>query len=144
VVEAGLRSGSLLTARHALDQGREVFAIPGSIHNPVARGCHALIRQGGKLVEAADDILEELPPLTPAGPLAAAGPSGDAEPDAEPALDDEYQVLLAAIGHDPQPLDILGDRTGLTPNRLSSMLLVLELQGRVSAVDGGRYVLSGK
>lgn len=137
VVEAGVRSGSLGTAHHALEQGREVLAIPGSIHNPVARGCHALIRQGAKLVESAADVLEELPPF------AAAPDEEPAAATAEAPLDPAYETLLEALGHDPVAFDTLLQRTALTPDALSSMLLRLELKGLVTAGDGGRYARSG-
>jgi DNA processing protein len=137
VAEAGRRSGSLTTARHALEQGREVFAIPGSIHNPLARGCHQLIREGAQLVEAADDILNELPPLhlSPRQP-----PRTSPEPADGDTLDASYTILLDALGHDPQPLDLLSQRTGLTADTLSSMLLLLELRGLVASYPGGRYM----
>lgn len=138
VVEASLYSGSLITAQHALEQGREVFAIPGSIHNPLARGCHALIRQGAKLVEAAADILEELPPLGAVPEM----PAGPADREANP-LDSDYQRVLTALGHDPVPVDVLLQRTGLTPDTLSSMLLQLELMGHVAVCPGGRYARVG-
>jgi len=141
VVEAGVRSGSLGTARHALEQGREVLAIPGSIHNPVARGCHALIREGAKLVEAAGDVLEELPPLEHDAPDTVPPEAAPAE--AETALDPAYDGLLEALGHDPVPFDTLLQRTALTPDALSSMLLRLELKGLVTAGEGGRYARSG-
>lgn len=138
VVEAAIRSGSLITARTAAEQGREVFAIPGSIHNPLARGCHRLIRQGAKLVETAADILEEL------GPLYLAGLEGRC--DAETALvpetagtDPDYRRLLEALGHDPVSVDVVVDRSGLTPEAVSSMLLLLELQGVVESVPGGLF-----
>lgn len=135
VVEAGLRSGSLITARYALEQGREVFAIPGSIHNPLAKGCHSLIRQGAKLVESARDVLEELPPLVEPP---AAERSAETQAVAEP-LDPEYEQVLEALGYDPTPVDLVVRRTGLTPAAVSSMLLVLELRGLVHAATGGRY-----
>jgi len=137
VVEATVRSGSLITARLAAEQGREVFAIPGSIHNPLARGCHALIRQGAKLVETAQDILAELAPQL--GALLRAEP---AETDVETPLevpDPDYQLLMEHLGFDPQPMDVLIARTGLGPESLASMLLLLELQGHVSSFPGGRY-----
>jgi DNA processing protein len=143
VVEAAQKSGSLITARLATEQGREVFAIPGSIHNPLARGCHALIRQGAKLVETAEDILEELGPLL--GSLVAAGTQA-ADP-VEPAprkWDQEYQQLMAALDFDPAPVDLLIQRSGLTADAVSSMLLLLELEGFVSAAAGGRYCRTGK
>ncbi len=130
VVEAALQSGSLITARLAAEQGREVFAIPGSIHSPLARGCHRLIREGAKLVETAADILEELG--APAPSLAAAG----APHPASPAADDP---LLAALGHDPCGLDELAERTGLAPDRLLGALLDLELVGRIAVLPGGLY-----
>ncbi|MGD8429325.1 MAG: DNA-processing protein DprA [Ectothiorhodospiraceae bacterium] len=144
VVEASVRSGSLVTARHALEQDREVFAIPGSIHNPLARGCHALIRGGAKLVESTADILEELPPVEL--PEASPGTADAAEKGAAtepPALDGDYRAVLDALGHDPVPFDVLLQRTALTPDTLSSMLLVLELKGIVAAVAGGRYARIG-
>jgi DNA processing protein len=140
VVEAAERSGSLITARLAGEQGREVFAIPGSIHNPLARGCHRLIRQGAKLVESAGDILEELGAL--AGALDdAEAPQAGAPPAAQMprAADKAYRRLLEALGHEPVAVDRLAERTGLTPGELSSMLLILELEGHVQSVPGGAY-----
>jgi DNA processing protein len=137
VVEAAPRSGSLTTARHALEQGREVFAIPGSIHNPLAHGCHALIRQGAKLVETAEDVLEEL------GALAGActPTPAMARPAAEPGMPSQDQAqLLELMGFDPVSVDQLVARSGLTTAEVSSMLLILELQGRVISQAGGRYV----
>ena len=133
VVEAAPRSGSLITARHALEQGREVFAIPGSIHNPLARGCHSLIRQGAKLVETADDILEEL------GALAVASQQPSASCPTTTSLSDDHAQLLDLMGHDPIPMDLLVARTGLTAEAVSSMLLILELQGYIVPAPGGRY-----
>jgi DNA processing protein len=127
VVEASLQSGSLITARLALEQGRDVFAIPGSIHAPQSKGCHALLKQGAKLVETAQDILEELGglPATPAGSQAT-----------QQCAD---STLLEQIGFDPVDLDTLGARCGLTVSQLSAMLLTLELEGRISALPGGQY-----
>ncbi len=137
VVEAALQSGSLITARQALDQGREVFAIPGSIHNPLVKGCHALIRQGAKLVETAADILEEL------GSLAAfVGGEAETSTTTSPALetlDEDYRQLLAAMGDGPLAVDSLVEQCGLTAEVVSSMLLILELEGYVAAVPGGLY-----
>ena len=143
VVEATLHSGSLITARLALEQGREVFAIPGSIHNPQARGCHRLIREGAKLVESAQDIFDELGALL--GSLrelpAQAGPT--ALP-TNLGIDPEYAHLLEAMGFDPISVDQLIVRTGLTPESVSSMLLLLELEGHVSSAPGGHYCRTGK
>ncbi len=146
VVEAARRSGSLITAHLATEQGREVFAVPGSIHNPLARGCHLLIREGAKLVESADDILDELAALVglQRADQTRSGPAPDEEPGiAQPAeLDEDYRALLDALGYDPTSVDTLVDRTGLTADAVSSMLLILELQGNVVSVPGGRYVLA--
>ena len=140
VVEAATQSGSLITARLALDQGREVFAIPGSIHNPLAKGCHALIRQGmAKLVETAADILEELGPLAAAGAGESTIPTRALAAAASDRLDDDYRQLLAAIGDEPAGVDLLVERCGLTAEVVSSMLLILELEGYVAAVPGGLY-----
>ena len=136
VVEAARRSGSLITARLAGEQGREVFAIPGSIHNPLARGCHRLLRQGAHLVETADDILNELAPL-----LEHVMQNNDAEavqPE-PPQYDGDYLKLLDALGHDPQTADELKQKSGLTIDEVSSMLLILELDGAVDALPGGRF-----
>jgi DNA processing protein len=135
VVEAALKSGSLISARLATEQGREVFAIPGSIHSPLARGCHALIRQGAKLVETANDIIEEL------GPLArlVAPPSDSASIHTDAILSDSENELLACLGHDPVDVDAIAARSGLTPQAVSSMLLQLELHGLVASLPGGRY-----
>jgi DNA processing protein len=126
VVEAALQSGSLITARLATEAGREVFAIPGSIHAPQSRGCHALIRQGAKLVETANDVLEEFPGHRPLAGPATARPAAAAAED----------PLLAALGHDPLCLDELVARTGWPPADLNAKLLELELQGRVARLPG--------
>lgn len=140
VVEAARESGSLITARMAMEQGREVFAIPGSIHNPLARGCHRLIREGAKLVETAEDILEELAPLLPIVDNAAASAPPASGNEAAPALDDDYQKLLEAMGFEPLDVNAIVERSGLTAESVSSMLLILELQGQVSLAPGGAYV----
>ena len=127
VVEAAPESGSLITARLAGEQGREVFAIPGSIHSPVARGCHKLIKQGAKLVETAQDVLEEL---------------GDIEQQvatSESPTPSEENPLLAALGHDPCALDELVERTGLRADQLLGELLTLELSGQLATLPGNRY-----
>lgn len=134
VVEAALQSGSLITARLASEQGKEVFAIPGSIHSPQSRGVHALIRQGAKLVETARDVLEEL--HWPAGTSAAAAP---AEPGPEPELDADDSALLQALGADPVGLDALQARTGLPTAVLQARLLELELEGHVGRLPGGLF-----
>jgi DNA processing protein len=154
VVEAAVRSGSLITARLAAEQGREVFAIPGSIHNPLARGCHQLIRQGAQLVETGDDIFVELRALVvaAAGALApalqapvsderefrAGGPQSPAV--AAPVLDKAYEILLDALGFEPAGVDTLVERTGFAADEVASMLLILELDGELESRPGGRYV----
>ncbi|WP_291831499.1 DNA-processing protein DprA [Marinobacter sp.] len=136
VVEASLRSGSLITARTALEQGREVFAIPGSVHSPVARGCHQLIKQGARLVETADDVLEELGTWW-------SMPSGSASEQARPpvsdtsGLDSREIAVLEALGYDPQSTDALSLATGLPADQLMQSLLLLELEGLVNTAPGG-------
>jgi DNA processing protein len=125
VVEASLQSGSLITARMALEQGREVFAIPGSIHMPQAKGCHALIKQGAKLVENPRDILDEL------GWLSALGDTASNISQAHPVFDH--------LGFDPLDIDSLSQRSGLTIEALSAILLQLELDGQVATLAGGMY-----
>ncbi|EDY87163.1 DNA protecting protein DprA [gamma proteobacterium HTCC5015] len=141
VVEATLRSGSLITARFAQEQGREVFAMPGSIHQPTAKGCHALIKQGAKLVESAEDILEELAPQLRARLAEGVETSVSASEalSADPPLDSDHEALLQAMGFDPVTLDALVQQTDFDASELASMLLILELEGRVSAEPGGRY-----
>ena len=137
MIEAGVRSGALITARYAGEQGREVFAVPGSIHNPMARGCHALIRQGARLTETANELVDEL------GGLLSESIYSDLNNAASPAeprwMDTDYDHLLTAMGHDPVGIDVLVNRTGLTTEQVSSMLLRLELQGCVAPTAGGRY-----
>lgn len=129
IVEAALRSGSLITARYALEQGREVFAVPGSIHSPLSKGCHLLIKQGAKLVESAGDILEEFGVMAGTGAGAGNGASGDPDLDA----------ILEALGFDPVTLEKLCERCSLTPESASAMLLKLELDGFVSRLPGGKF-----
>ena len=141
VVEASLRSGSLITARLAVDEGREVFAVPGSVDSPLSRGCHALIRDGAKLVESIADVLEEIvypgaPSVSRGEPHAAQEEFGDAA--GEPAA--EERSVLDAVGHDPVTLDRLVDWTGMPAGRLAATLLALEIDGRIEALPGGRYV----
>ncbi|AEG94809.1 DNA-processing protein DprA [Ramlibacter tataouinensis] len=133
VVEAALQSGSLITARQAAEQGKEVFAIPGSIHSPQARGCHALIRQGAKLVETAQDVLEELVPQ-PTSRAAVSGARGE-----RPAQEAGDDPVLESMGHDPVTLDALVARTGMPPPALQARLLELELQGQVGRLPGGLF-----
>lgn len=149
VIEAGLQSGSLITARLAAEQGREVFALPGSIHNPLARGCHRLIRDGARLVETAREVVEALVPAAQAmgAELTArlAGTSDEVVPSPVDRTmpgwrsDPAYDRLLQALGHDPAPLDELATRTGQSTAELSSMLLMLELEGLVGGLPGNRY-----
>jgi DNA processing protein len=127
VVEAALASGSLITARAAAEQGREVFAIPGSIHSPLSKGCHALIKSGAKLVESADDVLTELAGFRPTGYASTQ----------QANIDDTG--LLAHMGHDPVDVDSLCSRAGLSAEQVSSELLRLELDGRIAALPGGLY-----
>jgi DNA processing protein len=138
VVEAALESGSLITARFAVEAGRDVFAIPGSIHSPQSRGCHALIKQGAKLVDDARDVLEELRWPSPAEPARKSTESSD---DAHAPASDP---LLAALGYDPVDLDQLQARTGWPTAQLSARLLELELQGHVARLPGGRYQRSAR
>ena len=126
VVEAALASGSLVTARLALEQGRDVFAVPGSIHSPVSKGCHALIKQGAKLVENAADVIEELGLAAPR-PRAPTGPAGGEDP------------LLEAMGHAPVSIDALAQLTGRAAPAVAARLAELEVEGRVASLPGGRF-----
>jgi DNA processing protein len=132
VVEANIGSGSLITARLATEQGREVFAIPGSIHSPVSKGCHQLIKQGAKLVENTADILEELKHLMP-----AYSPSGSKSDTVTAGLKEDN--LLNKIGFEAISFESMLKVSGLTTEALSSMLTVLELEGKVTALNGGQY-----
>lgn len=151
VVEAALQSGSLITARSALEQGREVFAIPGSIHSPLAKGCHQLIRQGAKLVESAQDILEELQ-LHAAAPSkhhaidrmkdsAAMSAAITLSPTTElsTASNEHARQVMRAAGHDPASVDQLAERTGLPASDIQASLLLLELDGKFERMTDGRY-----
>jgi DNA processing protein len=134
VIEAALASGSLITARAAAEQGREVFALPGSIHSPLAKGCHALIKSGAKLAESAEDVLSELGAFRRSG-FASTGAAAEA-PDAQSP---DEEPLLAQMGDDPVDVDSLCARAGLPAARVSAELLRLELAGRVAALPGGLF-----
>jgi len=134
VVEAALASGSLITARSAAEQGREVFAVPGSIHSPLSKGCHALIKSGAKLAESAEDVLSELSAFRRTGFASTRSPAS------APANDSGADgVLLANMGYDPVDVDSLCARAGLPAEQVSSELLRLELAGRVAVLPGGLY-----
>ena len=144
VVEAGLQSGSLITARLTAEAGREVFALPGSIHNPLAKGCHRLIRDGARLVETALEVIEALAPAAQAQGAGLRARLDAAPSDVQPkpesrAQDPDYALLLSALSDVPAALDELAARTGLAPAALSSMLLLLELEGAVAPAVNGRW-----
>jgi len=159
VVEAALQSGSLITARLAMEQGREVFAIPGSINNPLAKGCHALIRQGAKLVETADDIVEEIINLSVASQLSNE-PGIETEEIAKPetvhpfsetnienktkghGLSEQQQQLLAFIDTSPVSIDQLAERSHIAIKDITSLVLLLELQGKIQSLPGGKICRS--
>ena len=142
VVEAALRSGSLITARLAAEAGREVMALPGSLLSPQSAGCHALIRQGAALVTSVDEVLQELGATAAPPPMAAAETAGDAPgDDAAPAAADP---VLDALGHDPQTLDALIARCGWPAPALSARLLALEIEGLVARLPGGLYQRVGR
>ena len=134
VIEAALASGSLITARAAAEQGREVFAVPGSIHSPLSKGCHALIKSGAKLAESVDDVLSELGAFRRTGFASTRAPA-----DASASAGHDEEPLLACMGFDPVDVDSLCARAGLPAERVSADLLRLELAGRVSALPGGLY-----
>jgi DNA processing protein len=133
VIEAALASGSLITARSAAEQGREVFAVPGSIHSPLSKGCHALIKSGAKLVECADDVLSEL------APSSVRRRADSDSVTARPSTAADETGLLAHMGHDPVDVDALCARAGLSAEQVSSELLRLELDGRITALPGGFF-----
>jgi DNA processing protein len=140
VVEAALKSGSLITAKQALEQGKDVFAIPGSIHSPQSRGCHALLKQGAKLVETAQDVLEELPSWTGTSAARTDAPTAESESESESDADDlPEDSLLTAMAFDPVTLDALVARTGIGAASLQARLLDLELRGDVARLPGGLF-----
>lgn len=139
VIEAALKSGSLTTAAHATEQSREVFAIPGSIDNLQARGCHALIRRGATLVEDARDVLEQLGPMLPAAlelPVSAPEASADDEP---ADLSADARRLLRQIDYEPTTLDDLVDKTGLSVARVAQLAMELEMSAEIETTAGGGY-----
>ena len=138
VIEAALKSGSLITARLSAEQGKDVFAIPGSIHSPLSRGCHALIKQGAKLVESAQDVLEEMN-IDSAAPFALDGANCDATRGGTEELLDPEHSLLAVLGFDPVGLDALQARSSLDTAHLQAQLMALELDGRVARLPGGLF-----
>lgn len=150
VVEAAQKSGSLITARLAMEQNREVFAIPGSIHNPLARGCHQLIRQGAKLVETAQDILEEMSSVIDVKTILdeqqllneSVNQENNIQAESTTNIfqgDDDQQIILDQMGFDPISIDQLVIRTGIDTASLSASLLMLELQNQIASNGGGTY-----
>lgn len=139
VVEAALKSGSLITARQALEQGREVYAVPGSIHSPTSRGCHWLLREGAKLVENVEDILTELDPTLTTNHPQNSSQQQDVFSDLPEA---DYDRVLAAIDYVPTSVDRIVERCGLTADAVCSMLLILELYNIVHITSGGQYCRS--
>jgi DNA processing protein len=134
VIEAAAKSGSLITARYALEQGREVFAVPGPINNPLNSGCHDLIQQGAKLTTSIEDIFSELPAL------AATSSSHHSCTKTHRPLDDEFKKLLDCLEHTPMTIELIIEKSGLTPEQVSSMLTELEIGGRVSSDAFGHYI----
>jgi len=139
VIEAADGSGSLITAQRALEQGREVFAVPGSIRSPLSRGCHRLIQEGAHLVEVAADVLAQLNFLPGNQSLGRAVSRPRPPAPGGPGLDKEYEMLLDALGFEPATIDTLVARSGLSGESIASMLLILELEGRIAPYPGGFY-----
>lgn len=150
VIEAGLNSGTLITARKAAEQGRDVFALPGSLHNPMAKGCHRLIREGARLVETTADILQELGPLAAELHMEIRQRLDLLDQEDKPSVslqkslldDSEYQLVWDVLGFDPKPMDIIIEQTGLPASAISSMLLMMELKGMVKKHSSGHYLRS--
>jgi DNA processing protein len=147
VVEAGLNSGTLITARKAAEQGRDVFALPGSLHNPMAKGCHRLIRDGARLVETTADIMQELGPLAAELQMEIRQRLEQPDEAEKPAdrkdhiLDDpDYNTVWKVLGFDPKPLDTIIEQTGLSAREISSMLLMMELKGMIRKQGNGRFM----
>ena len=148
VVEAGLNSGTLITARMAAEQGRDVFALPGSLNNPMAKGCHRLIKEGARLVETTADIMQELGPV--AAELQMEIQQRLNQPDVAPGIparckedlldDADYRTVWEVLGYDPKPVDAIIEQTRLSAREISSMLLMMELKGMVKKHSSGRYV----
>ena len=148
VIEAGLNSGTLITARKAAEQGRDVFALPGSLHNPMAKGCHRLIRDGARLVETTADIMQELGPMAAELKMEIRQRLEQSDAGEEPApvhkqnlLDDsDYSAVWKVLGYDPKPVDIIIEQSGLSAREVSSMLLMMELEGMIKKFGNGRYL----
>ncbi|MBT8073695.1 MAG: DNA-protecting protein DprA [Xanthomonadales bacterium] len=148
VIEAGLNSGTLITARKAAEQGRDVFALPGSLHNPMAKGCHRLIREGARLVETTADIMQELGPLAAELQMELRQRLEIADDDQVPTAekneslleDPDYSRVWKVLGYEPKPVDTIIEQTGLSAREISSMLLMMELKGLVVKQRGGRYI----
>ena len=148
VIEAGLNSGTLITARKAAEQGRDVFALPGSLHNPLAKGCHRLIREGARLVETAADIMQELGPLATELQMEirqqleqADQTEAKSAADKNTLLDDaDYARLWDVLGFDPKPVDTIITQSGLSAREVSSMLLMMELNGLIKKQQNGCFL----
>jgi len=148
VIEAGLNSGTLITARKAAEQGRDVFALPGSLHNPMVKGCHRLIREGARLVETTADIMQELGPVAAELQIEIRQRLGQPDENEEKPIahkqslldDPDYNAVWAVLAHDPKPMDVIIEQSGLSAREISSMLLMMELKGMVKKHASGRYV----
>ena len=148
VIEAGLNSGTLITARKAAEQGREVFALPGSLHNPMAKGCHRLIREGARLVETTADIMQELGPVAAELQMEIRQRLEQPDTDEEETIhrkktlldDSDYSAVWEVLGYDPKPMDVIIEQSGHSAREVSSMLLMMELKGMVKKQGDGRFV----